>query len=216
MSNVLIVAAHPDDEVLGIGGIAIKHARKGDHVRSVIMCEGESLRYKQDVGLSAATEAAAAVMGVEHVYTPRFPDQRLDTYTLTEIIKPLEKISDEFHPNIVYCQSGLDANRDHQIVFEAANIAFRPISPWLELFASFYSASSSEWGVPDSFKPDTWVDISDVLEQKIEAFSKYTTEVREYPHPRSLEALRFQSHFWGNQCCMDSAEVLMTIRKTVR
>ncbi len=216
MSKVLVVAAHPDDEVLGIGGIVLRHTQAGDEVRSVIFCEGESLRYHGDVGQSTAIEEAAAVLGVSHVYRLQYPDQKLDTYTLTELITPLEKISEEFKPDIVYCQSACDANRDHKILFEAANIAFRPLDTWIREFYTFYTASSTEWGVPRNFVPDTWVDISEVLDRKIEAFEKYHSEVREYPHPRSSEALRHQAHFWGNQCCMDAAEVLMTVRRTFR
>ncbi len=216
MSKVLVVAAHPDDEVLGIGGIVKKHTNNGDTVRTIIMCEGESLRYKRNVGQSKATEQAAKVLGVEKVYTLGFPDQKLDTYTLTELISPLEEISEEFRPEIIYCQSACDANRDHKILFEAASIAFRPTSKWIRDFYGFYTSSSTEWGVPRDFVPDTWIDITDVLEDKIAAFEKYSSEVREYPHPRSSDALRYQAHFWGNQCCMDAAEVLMTIRRISR
>lgn len=216
MSRVLVVAAHPDDELLGIGGIVKKHTLKGDIVRSVIVCEGESLRYGENVGQNVAIEEAARVLGVEKVYRLNLPDQKLDTFTLTEIIKPLEEISEEFRPEIIYCQSGTDANRDHKILFEAASIAFRPTSEWVKDFYCFYTTSSTEWGFPRCFVPDTWVDITDVLEVKIQAFEKYHSEVREYPHPRSSDSLRHQAHFWGNQCCMDAAEVLMTIRRIKR
>lgn len=216
MNRVLVVAAHPDNEVLGIGGIVLKHTKKGDRVRSVIMCEGESFRYMKDVGQSEATSEAAMILGIEYTYFPRFPDQKLDNYTLTEIITPLEEISREFKPDIIYCQSASDANRDHKILFEAANIAFRPISEWVQDFYCFYTSSSTEWGVPRNFIPDTWVDISEELEDKIKAFEKYHSEVREYPHPRSSNSLRYQSYFWGNQCCMQAAEVLMTIRRALR
>ena len=214
--NILVVAAHPDDELLGIGGIILKHTMSGDHVRAIIMCEGESLRYAKDVGQSEATRNAANILGIEKVYSLGYPDQKLDTFTLTELITPLETISEEYKPSIIYCQSACDANRDHKILFEAANIAFRPLDPWIEEFYTFYTASSTEWGYPRNFAPDTWIDISDVLDKKIRAFECYKSEVREYPHPRSSKALECQAHFWGNQCCMDSAEVLMTIRRTIR
>ena len=216
MSKVLVVAAHPDDELLGIGGIVKKHTNSGDNVRTIIMCEGESLRYEKDVGQNVAKKEAAKILGVEKVYSFGYPDQKLDTYTLTEIVNPLERISEKYRPDIVYCQSGCDANRDHKILFEAANIAFRPTSEWVKEFYGFYTASSTEWGVPRNFIPDTWIDITDVLEDKIKAFEKYQSEVRAYPHPRSSDALRFQSYFWGNQCCMNAAEVLMTIRRIFR
>lgn len=214
--RVLVVAAHPDDELLGIGGIILKHRQDGDSVRAVIMCEGESLRYAKDVGQSEATREAAEILGIEKVYRFDYPDQKLDTFTLTELITPLERVSEEYRPNVIYCQSGCDANRDHKILFEAASIAFRPIDRWIGDFYAFYTASSTEWGYPRSFVPDTWVDITDVLEEKIRAFECYRSEVRDYPHPRSSEALKHQAHFWGNQCCMDAAEVLMTIRRVKR
>ena len=205
MMNVLVVAAHPDDEVLGIGGTVLKHTNNGDKVRSVIMCEGESLRYAKDMGQSVAVKKAADILGVEHVYSLNYPDQKLDTYTLTELIAPLERILEEFKPEIIYCQSCCDANMDHKIVFEAANIAFRPIYDGIKAFYTFCTASSTEWGYPKRF----------VLEKKLQAFACYTSEVRDYPHPRSVRALENQAHFWGNQCCMDAAEVLMTVRRCI-
>lgn len=216
MKRVLVVAAHPDDELLGVGGTVAKHVQNGDIVHSVVMCEGESLRYKENVGQDEAMKKAAQVLGVEEVRHLLFSDQRLDTYTLTEIIKPLEEISEEFKPNIIYCQFGGDINMDHKLLFEAANVAFRPIDPWIEEFYAFYTLSSTEWGFPRTFEPNTWIDISDTLEKKLEAFSCYKSEVRDYPHPRSLEAIRNAAGFWGNMCCMDKAEPFVLIRKTKR
>lgn len=216
MKTVLIVAAHPDDELLGAGGTAARHAAAGDQVYSAVMCEGESLRYQKDVGQRKAMVRAAEILGVKRVDSLGFPDQRLDTFTLTELIAPLEKLSEELRPNIVYCQYGGDINRDHQLLFEAANVAFRPLGPWIEEFLTFYTVSSSEWGYPHGFIPDTWVDISAVLEKKIRAFSCYQSEVRAYPHPRSREALRHAAHFFGNQCCMDAAEAFKTVRRLRR
>ena len=214
--RVLVVAAHPDDELLGIGGTVLRHVRQGDTVRAVIMCEGESLRYARDVGQHSATQEAATILGIEQVYRLDYPDQKLDTFSLTELITPLEKISEAFRPQVIYCQSAADVNRDHKILFEAASVAFRPLDPWIEAFYTFYTVSSTEWGFPRSFIPDTWVDITDVLEEKIRAFECYASEVRDYPHPRSSQALRNQAYFWGNQCCMQAAEALMTIRRVLR
>ena len=189
MSKVLVVAAHSDDEFLGTGGIAVKHTNNKDEVRSVIISEGESLRYGKDVGQCKATHKAAQILGVKQVYSLSFTDQKLDTFSLTDIIAPLEKISGEYMPDIIYCQSASDANRDHKILFKAANIAFRPTDSWIK---SFYS--STEWGARN-FIPDTWVDISDTIENKIRAFECYYSETKPYPHPRSSEALRHQGHF---------------------
>ena len=215
--SVLVIAAHPDDELLGCGGTVALHSSAGDQVTSVIVCEGESLRYGPGgVGQSEHMRRAADVLGVKDVRSLGFPDQRLDTFTLTEIITPLEQVVREVRPRIVYAQFGGDANQDHDILFRALLIATRPTEAYLRAVYAFDTASSTEWGYPRTFVPDTWVDISATLEKKIEAMACYESEVRPYPHPRSLDALRYRARAWGNQVCMDAAEVFMTVRRTMR
>lgn len=215
--RILIVAAHPDDELLGCGGTAALHAQNGDEVRSVIVCEGESHRdIKQTDGNNHHAHDAAKILGVSDVSILGFPDQRLDTITLTEIITPLEEIIRQFKPHIVYCQYGGDINRDHELLFKALLVATRPTESFIEAVFAFDTASSTEWSYPRSFIPDTWVDISTTLKQKLAALECYRTELQPYPHPRSLNGLEFKAHSWGNQVCMDSAEVFMTIRRTYR
>src|SRR6266542_4037985 len=166
--RILVIAAHPDDELLGCGGTVALHVKAGDTVTSVIVCEGESLRY-----------GPGGVGQAEHIRRAA-------------------------------------ANLDHAIVFKALLIATRPIEAFIEAIYAFDTASSTEWAYPRTFLPDTWVDITATLEQKLAAMACYESEVREYPHPRSLEALRHRAHAWGNQTCMDAAEVFMTVRRTVR
>lgn len=215
--RVLVIAAHPDDELLGAGGTCALHARAGADVTSIIACEGESLRYgPYGVGQEDHVRRAAATLGVHDVRLLGFPDQRLDCVTLTQIITPLEKIVRDVQPRIVYCQHGGDINRDHQILFQAALVATRPVEGRIEAVYAFDTASSTEWAYPRTFAADTWVDISETLETKIAAMACYESEVREYPHPRSLEALRHRAEAWGNQHCLGAAEVFMTIRRTLR
>ena len=214
---VVVIAAHPDDEILGCGGTVALHTRRGDRVTSVVVCEGESLRYGPDgVGQKEHMRLAAAELGVEDVRALGFADQRLDTIPLTDIITPLEKVIHEVRPKIVYCQWGGDINRDHELLFKAALVATRPTEESLSTVYAFDTASSTEWGFPRSFVPDTWVEISKTLDKKIAAMGCYESEVRQYPHPRSLEALRHRARAWGNQHCMDAAEVFMTVRRTLR
>ncbi len=215
--RVLVVAAHPDDELLGCGGTVALHARAQDAVTSVIVCEGESLRYGPDgVGQAEHTRRAAELLGVSDVRTLCFPDQRLDTLTLTDIITPLEHVVREVRPQVVYGQFGGDINRDHQLVFQALLVATRPVEECIEAVYAFDTASSTEWGYPRSFVPDTWVDISRTLDRKLAAMACYESEVRAYPHPRSLDALAHRARAWGNQHCLDAAEVFMTVRRTLR
>ncbi|MCC6126042.1 MAG: PIG-L family deacetylase [Pirellulales bacterium] len=215
--NILAIAAHPDDEVLGCGGTLALHVDRGDRVAVLIACEGESLRY----GVGAVNQAddiqrAAKTLGIHEIRCLGFADQKLDTLNLVDIITPLEKVVDEIQPDLVYCQYGGDINRDHYMLFQAALVATRPLAEFLRGVYAFETASSTEWAYPRSFVPDTWIDIAATLDRKIDAMACYRSEVRDYPHPRSLEALRYRAAYWGNQVALRAAEVFMTVRQVLR
>lgn len=215
--RVLVVAAHPDDELLGCGGTVALHTQAGDQVTSIIACEGESLRYgKEGVGQRAHVQRAAQTLGVRDCRLLEFPDQHLDTHTLTDIITPLEQVVRDVRPQIVYCQYGGDINVDHQLLFKALLVATRPTEEFIQAVYAFDTASSTEWAYPRTFVPDTWVDISTTLKTKLQAMECYTSELRPYPHPRSLEALENRAKAWGNQSCLVAAEVFMTIRRVMQ
>lgn len=218
-TRVLVIAAHPDDEVLGCGGTVALHRKNGDHVSILVMCEGSSLRgVDQGHGDDHHLIAASAELGVpkEHVRHVGMPDQRLDTMTLTDIIAPIEDAVREVQPTIVYCQHGGDVNIDHTILFKALLVATRPTAESISSIYAYEAASSTEWAHPREFVPDTFVNISSTLEQKLAAMACYRSEMRDYPHPRSLEALRHRAHYWGNQNCLDAAEPFITIRRIAR
>ena len=216
-NRVLVLAAHPDDEILGCGGTVALHRRAGDDVTAVIACEGESLRYGPDgVGQKEHTRAAATAIGVRDVRNLGFADQALDRHSLLELIQTLERVVREVRPTVVYVQFGGDVNQDHTLLFKAALVATRPTEACIGAVYAFDTASSTEWGYPRAFVPDTWVDISDTLDLKIAAMACYQSEIRPYPHPRSLDALRHRARAWGNQHCLDAAEVFMTVRRMYR
>ena len=214
--RVLVIAAHPDDELLGCGGTIALHAKRGEAVTALIACEGESLRYGPQAGVSEHTRKACATLGVADVRELRFPDQGLDQVRLTALIAPLEQAVRDVQPQVVYCQYGGDINRDHELLFKATLVATRPTEACIEGVYAFDTASSTEWAYPRTFEPDTWIDISSTLDTKLQAMACYANEVREYPHPRSLQALRFRAHAWGNRCCLEAAEVFMTVRRVMR
>ena len=190
------------------------HIDRGDEVRLLIACEGESLRYGEDgVGQRDHIEAAAAVLGVTDWQQLGFGDQMLDVTRQTEIIDALLGASDGFMPDIVYCQSGEDVNTDHLALFRAALVAFRPTAASVQTFLTWYTASSTDWAFPRTFTPDTWVDIGTSIDRKIAAMECYESEVRPWPHPRSLKALRAQAQFFGTQVCKPYAEVFRTVRR---
>ena len=215
--RILVIAAHPDDELLGCGGTIALHTARGEHVTALIACEGESLRYGTGtVDMAAQTREACSTLGISDIRQLKFPDQGLDRLTLTELIAPLEQAVRDVRPHVVYCQYGGDINRDHELLFKATLVATRPTEASIQGVYAFDTASSTEWGYPCTFVPDTWIDISSTLDTKLQAMSCYGSEVREYPHPRSLDALRFRAKAWGNRCCLDAAEVFMTVRRVMR
>src|SRR5256885_16680459 len=155
-SRVLVIAAHPDDEVLGCGGTVALHVRAGDEVHTAIACEGESLRYgPEGVGQAEHMCRAARTLGVRDVRMLGFPDQRLDTLTLTDVIAPLAGLVRELHPDVVYCQHGGDVNRDHELLFKAAPVAPRPPPHRIGAADAVATARSTGLAYPRSLVPDT-------------------------------------------------------------
>ena len=216
--NVLVVSAHPDDEILGLGGTVRRHVLAGDHVRSWIACEGISMRYDEEhrARLHRNMDAAAKVMGIAELVCGDLPDQKLDTLPLVEVIAKVEAQIEEFRPESVYCHFGGDVNHDHRVLFEAVQVAVRPYAaPGVKEVLLYETPSSTEWGAPalqGSFVPEVYVDISSTLEAKIEAFSCYERELREAPHPRSPEVLRARARTWGSVIGVAAAEPFQVLR----
>lgn len=216
-TRVLVIAAHPDDEVLGCGGAIALHRDQGHDVTVLIATRGRSAEDSQS-GQPQFTYTAAAmkVLDVVDFRFLGFPDQQMDTFGLTDIITPLENVVREVRPQVVYCQYGGDINHDHNVLFRAALVALRPQEEYLRSVLTFDTASSTEWAYPRTFIPDTWLDISTGLERKIAAMDCYEPELRPFPHPRSCEALRHRAAAFGSMCCMNAAEIFMTVRRVVR
>lgn len=211
--RVLVVATHPDDEILGIGGTVKRHTLAGDDVLAMVLCEGESVR-GQPVQEEAGRRAAA-VLGARVEFC-RYPDQRLEEVPLTRLIGEVETRIRDHRPEVVYTQFGGDVNLDHRRVFDAVLVAARPMQETVRALYAFETCSSTEWGWPARFRPDTFVDISETLEAKVEAFACYEMEVCAWPHPRSLESLRHRARYFGAMACMTAAEPLVTIRRWAR
>jgi LmbE family N-acetylglucosaminyl deacetylase len=203
--QVLIVAAHPDDEALGCGGTLVKLAAKGLVPKIVFFTDGEGSR-TSDIGFDAgrkrasAAISAATILGAEVIRLGQFPDNALDTVPLLTLVQFLEEVISQVEPDMILTHWVGDLNVDHQIVSRAVLTATRPQRgmPVKSIF-SFEIPSSSEWNFSSvqPFAPDCYVNIEVELEKKLEALRCYESELRPFPHPRSLEAIRSLAIFRG-------------------
>ncbi|MDD5751487.1 MAG: PIG-L family deacetylase [Candidatus Peribacteraceae bacterium] len=220
--NLLVIAAHPDDEVLGCGGTIARYAREGNRVRILILGEGAASRFddpKDAVAdlktLHEQARAAGKLLGAERVELSKFPDNRFDTVPLLDIVKTIEREVEEFKPEIVCTQHGGDLNIDHERTFRAALTATRPMAgSTVKRVYAYAVPSSTEWAFQKFspvFRPNVFVDIRNTLENKVEAMALYRGESRAFPHPRSAEALRAHAHYWGSASGVPAAEAFELI-----
>ena len=180
--NVLVVAAHPDDEALGCGGTIAKHIANGDNVTAIIMVEFITSR-----GAAPPDKPYLSLKGYHRVFNS-YPDQKLDTIPILEINQFIEKWIRELKPTIVYTHSKNDANKDHQIVFEATLVACRPVpGASVKRLLSYEVPSSTEWGAT-MFHPNVFSEID--YDKKIDIVEPYFGEMRLWPHPRSLTGIQ--------------------------
>ncbi len=200
--RVLVVAAHPDDEVLGCGGTILRHVAAGDRVRIMIMAEGLTsrdmsrnvdLRHDELSDLHKCAKQVANLLGAEKLRICDFPDNRMDSVALLDVVKQVEAEIDEFMPDIVYTHHAGDVNIDHFITHKAVVTACRPLpgNTVMQLYF-FETLSSTEWQVPTCdtmFMPQLHVDVGDVIKKKLEILHLYESEMRQYPHSRSYEAV---------------------------
>lgn len=223
-NNVLVVAAHPDDEVLGCWGAMARLVQEGQEVHIAILGEGATSRYQERdqadqskvERLLGDSQQVADMIGAKQVLNYGLPDNRFDTLPLLDVVKIIEKLIVEIEPAVIYTHHPGDLNIDHGVVFRATLTATRPLPgcPVRDLF-SFEIPSSTEWSFntyqPD-FRPNVFVDITETIEMKIKAMQTYKSESCSFPHPRSPESLRSTASHWGSVVGVEYAEAFELIR----
>ena len=218
--RILVVGAHPDDEVLGAGGTIARHVQEGDEVCVLILTDGVTSHHNEIAMQKAAARSACRMLGAD-VWFVDLPDQRLDGMPLLEVIRPISTAIRELRPDVVYTHHHGDANQDHRTVFAATLVAARPFGDnSVQRLLCYEVASSTEWGAPFAewaFLPTVYVDITQTLETKLRAFEAYretfVSEVRPFPHPRSPEAVRVYAVHRGTAAGMQAAEAFALVRE---
>lgn len=225
MQKILVIAAHPDDEILGVGGTMARYVAQGDEVAVMIVTDGSTSQYRQNENIDAIlaekkneTEVACTIVGVKKIFYGELPDMKLDVISHIDINEKIEKVLEEFKPEIVFTHFWGDVNKDHKMVYESTLVACRPVMNQIVKKIYAYSVpSSTEWNfgnVSNTFSPNTFIDIDgEYSEKKYLAMNAYKKELRPYPHPRSIEFLKKSDMVEGNKVGLKCAESFILLRE---
>jgi LmbE family N-acetylglucosaminyl deacetylase len=219
--TILIVAAHPDDEILGCGATIAKRTNQDEDAYLLILGEGVKSRegWTQDEydSLHGCIEKANDVIGIPvgNITVLDFPDNRFDSVPLLDIVKAVSKVKNRVQPDTVFTHQPHCLNIDHKRTYEATITATRPMEdePVKTIYA-FEILSSSEWSFPQRFSPNVFFDVKETINKKMEALRMYHTELRDYPHPRSLNGVYHSAQLWGMRVGVPFAEAFELVRNT--
>lgn len=218
---VLVVAAHPDDEVLGCGGAIAKFAAQGQGVHVALLADGVGSRRKGRIDAEVkqrrqAAKAAAKVLGATSVMFGDFPDNRMDGVDLLDVTQAVESLIVQYRPSVVLTHHAGDLNVDHRSISQAVVTACRPQPGHSVRTMLFFEVpSSSEWQVPGvgpAFAPNWFIDISGTLNAKLKALKAYDAEMRPWPHARSYQAVEHLARWRGASAGMAAAEAFVVGR----
>lgn len=206
MNKILVVAAHPDDELLGVGGTLARHVEEGDEVQTLILGQGMASRGIKDNQLKEKIDTlrkqsllAAKIIGINQTIFLDLPDNRFDTIDFLDIVQLVEKNISLILPDIIYTHHFGDLNIDHRLTYQAVITATRPIDFFPNIYA-FETVSATEWNFgkkSDCFFPNYFVNIKHTIDKKLKALECYQSEMRVFPHPRSLKGVETSAQHWG-------------------
>ena len=216
-NNILIFAAHPDDEILGCGGVIQKYKEEGQIVIVCIVTDGSSSQYKDSTILDKKRKESVLAnqqLKTDKVIYLNFPDMKLDIVSHVELNRALDNVCSMVKPRIIFTHSATDLNNDHLLINKSTQIITRPTSDkkYLKEVFEYEILSSTEWNIRSVFKPNTFFDIEKYIDKKIEAFKVYKTENRKHPHPRSPEGIRALAMYRGLQSGYKYAEAFKLLR----
>jgi LmbE family N-acetylglucosaminyl deacetylase len=217
--TILVVSAHPDDDVLGCGGVIAKHASFGDKVHLIFMTNGISARDTAlEIDISnrqISTQKAAHILGIESMQQFDFPDNKMDTVPLLDVVQSIEGVVSRLQPEIIYTHHIGDLNVDHQVVHKAVMTSCRSQPGFcVKSIYAFEVLSSTEWQTPGylPFTPNVFIDISNQIQIKRKALKVYNQEMRPMPHTRNIDNVIRLNALRGNTVGVDYAEAFMLLR----
>ncbi len=217
MKKILVIAPHPDDEVLGCGGTIIKYSQKGDAVFVCYFTKAYGPDWSEQFleERPKEIEMANQLLNIKKAYFLDFPTLKLDTVPQKELYQALAKVMSEVKPEILLIPHKGDVNKDHRLVFEVSLSAARPtVGSKIKKILAYETLSESEWGqVIEPFIPNVYYDISETIKQKLEAMAAYKSELKPFPHPRSLEAVEALAKKRGSEAGLKFAEAFILVRE---
>jgi len=210
--KILVITAHPDDEILGVGGTLCKHISKGDIVNVCIVTNAYGPKWSKAYIKNKIKEQKKVdeFLGIKRRINLDLPTVKLNTLPCGELNKKITDVIEKIRPDIVYTHYEHDLNYDHTLVFRACMVATRPVKRKTRLMC-FETLSETEWGYK-TFRPNVWVDITKFVDKKIKAFKIYKSEVKLHPHPRSEEGIRILAKKRGAEALMKYSEGFILLK----
>ncbi len=220
--TILVIAPHPDDEVLGCGGTIRRFANEGHAVHVAIVTRGWAPLFpdEQVAQVRAEAEAASKVLGVSGLHFMDLPVTKLAHMPEHELNGTVSHIIDQTQPNWVFLPYRSDLHEDHKQIFDAAQVALRPLPNRMnvERILCYETLSETHWHAPQaepSFTPQTYIDITSTLKTKLEAMQAYKSQLREAPNARSIESIKALAKFRGMTVHRMAAEAFVPLREVL-
>ncbi len=220
--NILVVVAHPDDELIGEGASLARWVEEGNKVYCLILSDGETARSgagdKEIQIRKKQALSAGKIIGFKEMFFEKFPDNQFDTVSLLSIAKKVEAIIEKINPEMIVTHFHGDLNVDHQLTCRATLTACRPTGKNnIKKILLFETLSSTEWntGIHPAFQPNYYVNVTKTFDKKIKALKEYVKELRTFPYPLSVEAIEAEAKKRGSESGFQKAEAFILIRELV-
>ncbi len=222
MTNILVIAPHPDDETLGVGGTILRHKDQNDRVAWLIvtaMHEKQGFQHSQIAKRNEEIKLVNKAYQFDELFQLNIPTTQLDAIPMGDIVSAISTVFDKFRPTIIYIPYHGDVHSDHKIVYQASISCSKWFRhPCLKKILCYEVLSETECNLNCSnqgFIPNTFVDISGFIEKKIQIMNTYSSEIFDFPFPRSNDSIKALAAVRGLNCGADAAEGFILLKEIV-